>query len=165
MMATTELHKIPDTILSRSQVFEFRTIPDAGRSPTQLRKIADAEQHRGARRGAGADRARGRGQHARRAERARPGDGVRRHRRSRVDDVSTVLGLVGRDLLFDLIDAVVAEDGPRAFALADRAVESGHDLQAGLPRAVARRPRHDDAVGRSRRAPATASWPRASASG
>jgi len=26
-MATTELHKIPDTILSRSQVFEFRTIP------------------------------------------------------------------------------------------------------------------------------------------
>src|SRR3982751_3746843 len=26
MMATTELHKIPDTILSRSQVFEFRTI-------------------------------------------------------------------------------------------------------------------------------------------
>jgi DNA polymerase-3 subunit gamma/tau len=46
-----------------------------------------------------------------------------------VDDVSTVLGLVGRDLLFDLINAVVAEDGPRAFALADRAVESGHDLK------------------------------------
>ena len=46
-----------------------------------------------------------------------------------VDDVSTVLGLVGRDLLFDLIDAVVEEDGPRAFALADRATESGHDLR------------------------------------
>ena len=46
-----------------------------------------------------------------------------------VDDVSTVLGLVGRDLLFDLIEAVVDEDGPRAFALADRAVESGHDLR------------------------------------
>src|SRR4029453_11126681 len=26
MMATTELHKIPDTVLSRSQVYEFRTI-------------------------------------------------------------------------------------------------------------------------------------------
>ena len=26
IMATTELHKIPDTILSRSQVYEFRTI-------------------------------------------------------------------------------------------------------------------------------------------
>jgi DNA polymerase-3 subunit gamma/tau len=43
--------------------------------------------------------------------------------------VSTVLGLVGRDLLFDLIDAVANEDGPRAFALADQAVESGHDLK------------------------------------
>ena len=46
-----------------------------------------------------------------------------------VEDVSTVLGLVGRDLLFDIIEAVVDEDGPRAFALADRAVESGHDLR------------------------------------
>ena len=66
-----------------------------------------------------------------------------------VDDVSTVLGLVGRDLLFDLIEAVIAEDGPRAFALADRAVESGHDLRLVVPRAVAGRPRHDDGVGRS----------------
>jgi DNA polymerase-3 subunit gamma/tau len=46
-----------------------------------------------------------------------------------VDDVSTVLGLVGRDLLLDLIDAVIDEDGPRAFSLAGRAVESGHDLK------------------------------------
>ena len=46
-----------------------------------------------------------------------------------VDDVSTVLGLVGRDLLIDVIEAVVEEDGPRAFALADRAVESGTDLR------------------------------------
>jgi DNA polymerase III gamma/tau subunit len=43
-----------------------------------------------------------------------------------------VLGLVGRDLLFDLVDAVVAEDGPAAFALADRAVEAGHDLRLVL---------------------------------
>src|SRR5215510_8644384 len=42
MMATTELHKIPDTILSRSQVFEFRTIP-ATAIVDQLRKIAGAE--------------------------------------------------------------------------------------------------------------------------
>jgi len=46
-----------------------------------------------------------------------------------VDEVSAVLGLVGRDMLFDLIGAVIAEDGPAAFALADRAVESGHDLK------------------------------------
>src|SRR5467141_80906 len=42
MMATTELHKIPDTILSRSQVFEFRTIP-IRLIASHLRTIADAE--------------------------------------------------------------------------------------------------------------------------
>jgi DNA polymerase-3 subunit gamma/tau len=36
---------------------------------------------------------------------------------------------VGRDLLFDLIESVVEEDAPRAFALAERAVESGQDLK------------------------------------
>lgn len=49
-----------------------------------------------------------------------------------VEDVSTVLGLVGRDLLFDLLEAIVGEDAPKAFALADRAVESGHDLRLVL---------------------------------
>src|SRR5918999_2698101 len=43
MMATTELHKIPDTILSRAQVYEFRTIGTRAIAD-QLRKIADAEQ-------------------------------------------------------------------------------------------------------------------------
>ena len=64
-----------------------------------------------------------------------------------VEDVSTVLGLVGRDLLFDLIEAVADEDGPRAFALADRAVESGHDLKLVMPRPGARGARHHDPVG------------------
>src|SRR6185436_12952014 len=41
MMATTELDKIPETILSRSQVYEFRTI--SGKAiATQLRTIVDA---------------------------------------------------------------------------------------------------------------------------
>src|SRR5918999_304764 len=43
MMATTEQHKIPETILSRAQVFEFRTIP-ANAISDQLRRIADAEK-------------------------------------------------------------------------------------------------------------------------
>src|SRR6187397_2297755 len=43
MMATTELNKIPDTILSRSQVFEFRALP-ANAIAGQLRKIAGAEE-------------------------------------------------------------------------------------------------------------------------
>jgi DNA polymerase-3 subunit gamma/tau len=127
MMATTELHKIPDTILSRSQVFEFRTI-----SPKviaeQLRQIAAAE-----------------GLEVTEAALAlisRAAEGSLRDAQSALDqviafagrsigadDVATVLGLVGRDLLMDLVEAVVAEDGPRAFALADRAVESGTDLR------------------------------------
>ncbi|MEE3203119.1 MAG: DNA polymerase III subunit gamma/tau, partial [Acidobacteriota bacterium] len=43
MMATTALDKIPDTILSRSQVFEFRTI-GAKVISEQLRKIASKEK-------------------------------------------------------------------------------------------------------------------------
>jgi len=127
MMATTELHKIPDTILSRSQVFEFRTIATKA-IVEQLRKIANAEKIE-----VGDDSL---GLIARAAE------GSMRDAQSALDqvlafsgqtvtldDVTTVLGLVGRDLLFDLIDAVADEDGPRAFSLADRAVESGHDLK------------------------------------
>ena len=127
MMATTELHKIPDTILSRSQVFEFRTIPTKAIA-LQLRRIADAEKIEVT--------------EAALALIARSAEGSMRDAQSALDqviafagqtmteeDVATVLGLVGRDLLIDLIDAVVEEDGPNAFALADRAVESGHDLR------------------------------------
>jgi DNA polymerase III subunit gamma/tau len=127
IMATTELHKIPDTILSRSQVFEFRSIP-AKLIAEQLQRIAAAEQIDVS------------------AEAltlvARAAEGSMRDAQSALDqviafagqtiaveDVSTVLGLVGRDLLFDLVDAVIDEDAPRAFTLADRAVESGYDLR------------------------------------
>jgi DNA polymerase-3 subunit gamma/tau len=127
MMATTELHKIPDTILSRSQVFEFRTIP-IRLIASHLRKIADAE---------GIDVpdtallliARGAEGSMRDAQSAFDQVISFAGMTITVDDVSTVLGLVGRDLLFALLDAVVAEDGPAAFALADRAVEAGHDLK------------------------------------
>src|SRR5213594_4984663 len=42
MMATTELDKIPETVLSRSQVYEFRTISSRSIA-AQLRKIVGAE--------------------------------------------------------------------------------------------------------------------------
>ncbi|NOT27842.1 MAG: DNA polymerase III subunit gamma/tau [Acidobacteria bacterium] len=127
MMATTELHKIPDTIQSRSQVFEFRTI--AVRAIVkQLRMIATAEGLEVpdsaltlvARAAEGSMRD---SQSALDQVMAFAGQTIT------VDDVATVLGLVGRDLLFELIEAVVSEDGPRAFVAADRAVEGGHDLR------------------------------------
>jgi len=127
MMATTEQHKIPDTILSRSQVFEFRTISTQAIT-AQLRTIADAE---------GLEVP-----DAALALISRASEGSMRDAQSAldqvmafagqtigVDEVSAVLGLVGRDLLFQLLESVVAEDGPGAFALADSAVESGHDLK------------------------------------
>src|SRR6185436_2896260 len=42
IMATTELHKVPDTILSRCQEFDFRTIP-LGKILERLKLIAKAE--------------------------------------------------------------------------------------------------------------------------
>jgi DNA polymerase-3 subunit gamma/tau len=130
MMATTELHKIPDTILSRSQVFEFRQIATRAIAD-QLRRIADAEKIEVS--------------DAALALVARNAEGSMRDAQSALDqvlsfagetigveDVSTVLGLVVRDLLFDLLDAIANEDAPAAFALADRVVESGHDLRLVL---------------------------------
>jgi DNA polymerase III subunit gamma/tau len=127
MMATTELHKIPDTITSRSQVFEFRTI---GTRPIaeQLRRIADAE-------GIEID-------DEALALLARAADGSMRDAQSALDQVlafdgaridarqvSEVLGLVGRDVLLDLVDIVAAEDASRVFDIAARIIESGHDLR------------------------------------
>ena len=127
MMATTEIEKVPATIQSRSQVFELKTIAVKAIAD-QLRAIAAAEQI-----------------HIDDAALmliARAGEGSMRDAQSALDqviafagetissdDVSTVLGLVRRDLLFTLADAVAQEDGATAFELAGQAVESGYDLR------------------------------------
>ncbi|MBY0494991.1 MAG: DNA polymerase III subunit gamma/tau [Cyanobacteria bacterium] len=127
MMATTEQHKIPDTVLSRSQVYEFKTI-SAKTVSERLRLIAGEEKieipEEGllllARAGEGSMRD---SLSAFDQVRAFAGDSIA------VEDVVTVLGLVGRDLVFDLLDAVVTEDAPSAFALVERAIERGYDLR------------------------------------
>jgi len=127
MMATTEQHKIPDTVLSRSQVYEFRTI-SAKVVADRLRLIASEEKidipEAGllllARAGEGSMRD---SLSAFDQVRAFAGDSIT------VEDVVTVLGLVGRDLVFDMLEAVVSEDAPAAFALVERAIERGYDLR------------------------------------
>ena len=127
MMATTELQKIPETVLSRAQVHEFRTI-SAKTIADRLRYIAtqesiqitDAALALLARAGEGSMRD---SLSALDQVRAFAGDAVD------VDDVVTVLGLVGRDLVFDILEAVASEDAPAAFALVDRAIERGYDLR------------------------------------
>ena len=148
MMATTELHKIPDTILSRSQVFEFRTIPTKaiaaaarGRLPTRRRiDVPDAAL----------------------ALIARAAEGSMRDAQSALDQVIAFAGADG--------DGGRRVDGARAgrarpAVRPDRGgggrgraarVRAGRPRgrvrprsAAGVPRAVARGPRHDAAVGRS----------------
>jgi DNA polymerase-3 subunit gamma/tau len=127
MMATTELQKIPETITSRSQVHEFRTISERAIA-AQLRKIATAERLDAS------DEAL--------VLIARAADGSMRDGLTAfdqvlafagstvtADDVSTVLGMVGRDLLLDILEAVAAEQALAAFDLAGRAIESGYDLK------------------------------------
>ncbi len=127
IMATTRPDKIPDTIVSRSQLFEFRTISSKAIAD-QLRKIADTDKIDVS------DEAL--------ALIARAAEGSMRDAETAldqvmafagssitVDDVATVLGLVGRDLLFDILAAIADENAPAAFDLAGRAVESGYDLK------------------------------------
>lgn len=127
LMATTELEKIPETVRSRLQIYEFRTIATSA-IVKQLRHIVDAE---------GIEV----GDESLQLI-ARDADGSMRDAQSKldqviaftgatvgVDDVSTVLGLVGRDLLLDIAQAVADEDAAAAFRLAGRAVEMGYDLR------------------------------------
>jgi DNA polymerase-3 subunit gamma/tau len=128
MMATTELSKIPETVLSRSQVFEFKTI-SSRQIGDQLRRIADAEKI------AVDDSAL--------LLVARAAEGSMRDAQSAfdqviafagqtvtTDDVATVLGLVGRDLVLDIVTAVADETPASAFELTGRAVELGYDLRS-----------------------------------
>jgi DNA polymerase-3 subunit gamma/tau len=128
MMATTELDKIPETVLSRSQVYEFRTIGTRAIAD-QLRRIVDAEQIAASEEALQLI--------------ARDAEGSMRDAQSKLDqviaftgttigadEVATVLGLVGRDLLLDAVQAVADEDAAAAFAIAGRAVEMGYDLRA-----------------------------------
>ena len=128
MMATTELSKIPETVLSRSQVFEFKTI-SSRQIADQLRRIADAEK-------ISVDE-------SALLLVARAAEGSMRDAQSAfdqviafagqtvsTDDVATVLGLVGRDLVLDIVTAVADETPAAAFELSGRAVELGYDLRS-----------------------------------
>src|SRR5512132_1614971 len=108
MMATTEIEKVPATIQSRSQVFELKSV-GVRQIADQLRRIAEAEKIEI--------------DDAAVMVIARAGDGSMRDAQSALDqviafagekigadDVATVLGLVRRDLLFDMADAVAQED-------------------------------------------------------
>ena len=127
IFATTEPHKIPVTILSRCQRFDFRKIA-LGRVATKLREIADAE-------------------HLTISDRslaliARHGEGSMRDALSTLDqviafcgdrvgdeDVQALLGMVDRRLLFDAVEAILQRDPRRALDATQRFDQIGVALR------------------------------------
>jgi DNA polymerase III subunit gamma/tau len=127
IMATTELHKVPETILSRCQVFEFRTIT-LKKIFEQLKSIASAE---GIQIGDAALLAV-----------ARAGEGSMRDAQSALDqvisfagntiadeDVSAALGLVDIETLNTTMRAIGEQDAARLLRLVDEIVGRGYDLR------------------------------------
>jgi DNA polymerase III subunit gamma/tau len=127
IFATTEYHKIPDTILSRCQQYDFRMIP-ARDLIAHLRKVAEADGIKVS------DEALVR--IARAAEgSARDGlslfDQVLSFSGSEVrdEDVSALLGLIDRDLLFGASSAVAASDSVALLDLVERLSDYGADYR------------------------------------
>src|SRR5882724_2508373 len=127
MMATTEEHKVPETITSRCQLFEFRTIATA-KIAERLRFIADAEKI------SISDEAV--------REIARAGDGSMRDAQSAFDqvisfagdkikteDVEKALGIAGADVLAHIIRGIAENQPAEALAIVDDLVMRGHNLR------------------------------------
>ncbi|MBE0596150.1 MAG: DNA polymerase III subunit gamma/tau [Desulfuromonadales bacterium] len=128
IFATTEPHKIPITILSRCQRFDFRKIA-LPRIAARLRQIVDLEAI------AVSDRALG--------LIARRGEGSMRDALSTLDqviafcgeavadeDVQTLLGMVDRRLLLDTTEGVLARDSRRALEAVRRVDDLGHSFRS-----------------------------------
>jgi len=128
IMATTELHKVPDTITSRCQEFVFRTIPQS-QIFDRLRLIADAEK-------VNID------DDALKIV-ARSGEGSMRDAQSNFDqvisfsgekivlaDVASALGLAGGDVIASVIEAAADGKSKAALEVVAGLVSSGHDLRS-----------------------------------
>jgi DNA polymerase-3 subunit gamma/tau len=127
IMATTERHKVPETILSRCQQFEFRTIATA-KILERLKLIAKSEKIT-----IPDDALR---------EIARTGEGSMRDAQSALDqvisfagdkikkeDVEMALGVAGADILKRIIDSIASNKPAEAIAAVDDIVMRGHDLR------------------------------------
>ncbi|MDY0269178.1 DNA polymerase III subunit gamma/tau [Trichloromonas sp.] len=127
IFATTEPHKIPVTILSRCQRFDFRKIA-LPKVTARLREIVDAE-----------------GIHI--SDRAlglvgRRGEGSMRDSLSTLDqviafcgdevaddDVQGLLGMVDRRLLLDVLEALIERDSRRVLDVVRRVDDLGHSFR------------------------------------
>src|SRR5256886_28837 len=127
IMPTTNEHKVPETITSRCQLFEFRTIA-AAKIAERLKQIARAENI------SIADEAI--------REIARAGDGSMRDAQSAFDqvisfagekikteDVEKALGIAGADVLARVMNGIAENQPADALAIVDDLVMRGHSLR------------------------------------
>ena len=127
ILATTEVHRLPATIRSRCQRFDFRRIPDA-EIVRRLRRIADEEDI------VITDEAL--------AEIARYADGALRDAISLLDqcrqsfpegceagNLLDLLGRVSRDVYASVCDAILAHDRLAVLNIVQQVLEEGRDLR------------------------------------
>jgi DNA polymerase-3 subunit gamma/tau len=127
IFATTEPHKIPITILSRCQRFDFRKIP-LPLIITRLKEIASAENIQVSERSLGLV--------------ARRGEGSMRDALSTFDqviafcgetvgdeDVQGLLGMVDRRLLLDTLEGILGHDSRRVLQSVRRVDDLGHSFR------------------------------------
>jgi DNA polymerase III subunit gamma/tau len=127
ILATTESHKVPATIISRCQRFDFRRIPEneiterlAVMAAAESVEINEEALH----------------------VIARGAEGSLRDAQSLFDqiisfggnkiqtsDVVTVLGLVDTQIFFDLVESIDKQDATKALRVLDQLVNSGADLR------------------------------------
>jgi DNA polymerase-3 subunit gamma/tau len=125
IFATTELNKVPDTIVSRCQCFEYRAISHAD-IVRQLEMICahDGIKAVPAALDMLARRARGSMRDAQSLfdQSSAYGGGVVAE-----EDVKTILGLTDRSVLFGAIDAAIRGDQAALFDIADKVAYTGND--------------------------------------
>ena len=127
IFATTEPHKIPITILSRCQRFDFRKIP-LTKVTARLREIADQEKLTISDRSLGLISRQGEGSMR---DALSTFDQVLAFSGDEVDDeaVQTLLGMVDRRLLVDTVEAVIQRDSRRALDSVRRVDQLGLSLR------------------------------------
>src|SRR5262249_7022287 len=127
IFATTDPHKLPATVQSRCQRYDFRRIALPA-VVERLRQITAGEKVDAT------DRAL--------FMIAREGEGSMRDAQSLLDqvlaygseridtpDVVTALGIADRAVIFEIVEGIIARDGQRALAGVDAVYRHGHDLR------------------------------------
>ena len=128
IFATTEIHKIPATILSRCQHYNFRRIAKT-EIIARLRHVAEQDGIKLEERSL--------------AALARASEGSKRDGLSLLDqavafggksivqaELETLLGAVPQELLRSLIQAIISQDSAAALRSLSQLIEGGHDLRA-----------------------------------